>query len=460
MAHEVRDTIQCPHCGEDIKAAARICRHCRSAVAPTAAPEVAHSAAPSASAQPNEVLSELRAFVVGRALVEAAEFDPVLRAHLAGDATTVLAALSDHGVITPVQVESMSDTFRRHQIERATKLLQRASERGLLLQAHADSALATFEVDALRRGVAEHLVATKTMTAAQVASLDRPTTPEPRAAEKSARAAATESSDTLAAAPRYIIFAVLFGAGMFFGVWWQGPKIISALVLGFVLLCFFIAGRHPNAPEPVPVVAQLVARLPPLARGGFISFALGSVASLGLIAVYVSDALGDDRDLTLAELREAPRGAVAVGHMQIIDTHAVASALRYTGGVLTTNPLSVNRRTILVSWSFRPEYTSVRPATFKFELVSPEGYVLENLRRLPARSFDDPDAGRTEYLVFEAPWMEAARAPGAFRLRITREWLLLADHGGVHSVSIRLPQIEDFGARYLVDAANFNASTE
>jgi hypothetical protein len=460
MAHEARDTIQCPHCGEGIKAAARICRHCRSAVATTGAPGVANGAPPNTSPRPSGVLSELRTFIVGRSLVEAAEFDPVLHAHLTADVTTILAALSDKGIITPVQVESISDTFRRHQIERAMRMLKLASERGLLLQAHADSALAAFEGDVLRRGVAEHLVTTKTMTAAQVASLDRPMAPEPRAAGNSERAAATESPEALAAAPRYIIFAVLFGAGMLFGVWWQGPKIISALVLGFVLLCVFVARRYPHAPEPVPAVAQLVARLPPLARGGFVSFALGSVASLALIAVYVSDALGVDREITLAELREAPRGAVAVGHMQIIDTHAVASALRYADGALTTNPLSVNRRTVLVSWSFRPEYAGVRPATFKFELVSPEGYVVENQRRLPARSFDDPDARRTEYLVFEVPWMEAARAPGAFRLRITREWLLLADHGGVHSVSIRLPQVEDFGARYLVDAANFNASTE
>lgn len=460
MESEVRETVACPHCGGTIKAAALRCKHCRSDIEAPGSGGAHRPSAPT-TVDATEVARDMRALLVSRGVLSSSAFDALVAQHPGADASALLSRLCDAGHITALQIEFHREAFRERQLARLNVLLDAAVARSLLGASHAQEARAGFASIVFQKTPAQYLVTTQYLTDAQIENLGSSAVSELPHAEKAVRTSAAESSDALAMAPRYIVYAVMFGVGALYGVWWQGPKIISALVLGFVLLCLFVARRYPRAPEPAPSIARLVARMPPLARAGFISFALGSVASLGLFAVEVSDALAEDRDITLAELREAPRGTwVTVGHMQILNVvHPVASALRYTGGALTSDPLSVNRRTILVSWVFRPEYT-IQPARFRFELVSPEGYVVENQRRLPARSFNDPDANRTEYLVFEVPWMDAAHAPGAFRLRITREWLLLANHFGVRSVSIRLPQIEDLGTRYIVDAANFNDSTE
>ena len=172
MTIENSGTVPCPHCGGEIKAAAKVCKHCKHALdgAGAAPGYVATATAPAA------VLGDLRAFVVARGVIRAEQFDPLAVQHKATDAAVMLGHLAAAGYITAVQVESLREGFRQQQESRAVALLRVANERGLLTPMHVEQALAGFRGALFQQTIGEYLTAAGLLTAAQATELQRSTT--------------------------------------------------------------------------------------------------------------------------------------------------------------------------------------------------------------------------------------------------------------------------------------------
>jgi hypothetical protein len=169
MTIEARETIQCVHCGGDIRAAAKICKHCTRPVGAMPASQSAASPPAWTTAEPLPVLAELRTFVVQRGLLRREQVDLVLNATPGVDAGVALGHLAAAGYITPAQADTMRSAFWQHQGQRARAVLNATVQRGLLTPAHAQAATSQYESVALQQTIGDFLVATQLLTAAQAA---------------------------------------------------------------------------------------------------------------------------------------------------------------------------------------------------------------------------------------------------------------------------------------------------
>lgn len=172
MTIENSGTIRCPHCAREIKALARVCRHCKVAVAD--ATSAVSNAASQNSTPP--VMLDLRGFTVGRGVIRSEQFDALVAQHRGADAAVMLGQLAAAGYITAVQVESLREGFRQQQESRAAGLLRVATERGLLTPVHVEQALAGFRGALFQQTIGEYVTSAGLLTATQATELQRSTT--------------------------------------------------------------------------------------------------------------------------------------------------------------------------------------------------------------------------------------------------------------------------------------------
>lgn len=171
MTIENVETTPCPHCGGEIRTAAKVCKHCKRPVGSA----VNNASIPPAAFSPAPVLTELRAFVAARGVARPEQFDALVATHPAADAAVALGHLAAAGYITPVQVESLREGFRQQQESRAAGLLRVATERGLLTPAHAEHALNGFRGALFQQTIGEYVTSVGLLTAAQATELQRST---------------------------------------------------------------------------------------------------------------------------------------------------------------------------------------------------------------------------------------------------------------------------------------------
>lgn len=175
MTIENSGTVPCPHCGGEIKTAAKVCKHCKRAVG-DASNGFAHGAATPSAPTAATVLGELRTFVVARGVVRPEQFDALAAQHPGVDAAVMLGHLAAVGYITAVQVESLREGFRQQQESRAVALLRVANERGLLTPVHVEQALAGYRGALFQQTIGEYVTSAGLLTAAQATELQRSTT--------------------------------------------------------------------------------------------------------------------------------------------------------------------------------------------------------------------------------------------------------------------------------------------
>lgn len=169
MTVEAQDRIQCVHCGGDIKAAAKICKHCTRTVGALPAVQSTPPSATPTPAGPSPVLVELRGFVVQRGLARREQVDLVLNSNPGVDAGVALGHLAAAGYITPAQAETLRAAFWQQQGQRAQAVLNAAVQRGLLMPAHVQAAMSQYESVALQQTIGEFLTAKQLLTPAQAA---------------------------------------------------------------------------------------------------------------------------------------------------------------------------------------------------------------------------------------------------------------------------------------------------
>lgn len=181
MEHDVAPlTIACPHCGGEIKAAAKVCKHCKRPTEqpPTSgfAPAQAAQAVIAPGARP-AVIASLRSFVLKRGLLRAEQFDAEHAKSNSADAAVFLGHLAAAGYITAMQIEGLRDAFREDQEAQGARLLQAATTRGLLSPAKVQEAVAGFQQVAFTMPMPEYLVAEGYLTRVQADEYDAPTSP-------------------------------------------------------------------------------------------------------------------------------------------------------------------------------------------------------------------------------------------------------------------------------------------
>lgn len=171
MTMENSGTTACPHCGGEIKAAARVCKHCKRLLpGGDTQPAASGTASPTAA-----IRDDLRAYVIARGVVRREQIDAMLAQHVDPDAAVLLGHLAAAGYITPVQVESLREGFRAQQESRAVGVLRVAQERGLLTPAHVEQALAGYRVALFQQTIGEYLTTAGFLTAVQAEELQRST---------------------------------------------------------------------------------------------------------------------------------------------------------------------------------------------------------------------------------------------------------------------------------------------
>lgn len=179
MTIESSDTTACAHCGGEIKAAARICKHCKRSVG--VGPAIGAPPPPPATSAPAPILIELRDFVVERGVARREQLDPLLAQQPHADAVVILGDLAAAGYIAPVQIESLREGFRQRQGARAATMLRAAQDSGLLTPAHVEWALTKYRDFVFQKTIGECLTAAGMLTLAQVEELQRDSTPIGRA---------------------------------------------------------------------------------------------------------------------------------------------------------------------------------------------------------------------------------------------------------------------------------------
>lgn len=175
MTIEHSGTTACPYCGGEIKAAARVCKHCKRSVG--VAPAIGAPPPPPATSAPTPILIELRDFVVERGVARREQLDPLLAQQPHADAVVILGYLAAAGYIAPVQVESLREGFRQRQGARAATMLRAAQDRGLLTPAHVEWALVRYRDVVFQATISECLIAAGMLTPIQAAELHRSATP-------------------------------------------------------------------------------------------------------------------------------------------------------------------------------------------------------------------------------------------------------------------------------------------
>lgn len=173
MMTESAGLISCPHCGGAIKAAARVCKHCKRAVgdgatAPGPAPDPAPPTSPADGAG---LQRDLRQFVVARGILPGSTFDELVAGHADTDAAVTLGRLAAAGHVTPMQIESLREGFRAQQDDHLGRIIAAGSRRGLLTPSQAASARSGFARAAFVQTPERYLVASGYLTDAQGASL-------------------------------------------------------------------------------------------------------------------------------------------------------------------------------------------------------------------------------------------------------------------------------------------------
>lgn len=170
MEQNVRETVACPHCGGEVKAAARRCKHCRSEIE---VPEASAARAPSvpSAVDVTDVTRDLRALLISRGVLSAVLFDSLATQHPGSDAATMLEHLCAAQHITAVQVEVLREAFREHQIVQLGALLDGAIAHTLLGATHAQRAREGFEPVVFRQSPAQYLIVAQYLTASQVRTL-------------------------------------------------------------------------------------------------------------------------------------------------------------------------------------------------------------------------------------------------------------------------------------------------
>ena len=162
MTFEASDTIACAYCGGEIRAAARLCKHCmrQTQSMPFGGPVPA-------VASTTRVAGALRSFVAARGMVPVTAVDAVLGSHPGADAMQLLAGLTMSGHLTPGQVDNVRELFRQQQRAEATRLLQAVAQRGLLSGAQCYEAIANFDAAVLSQVPEEFLVTSRMLTREQ-----------------------------------------------------------------------------------------------------------------------------------------------------------------------------------------------------------------------------------------------------------------------------------------------------
>lgn len=160
---EESGTVSCPHCGGEIRAAAKVCKHCKRSLGDGTA---ATTAAPSAAFR-----DALARFVADRGAVARERVQEVFARHATGDGAALLGHLATAGVITQLHVETLRDAFRDQQRDRAAKLIEKAALRGLLSQGHAEAARHGFQGVVFAQTPEDYLTGAQYLTAAQIATL-------------------------------------------------------------------------------------------------------------------------------------------------------------------------------------------------------------------------------------------------------------------------------------------------
>lgn len=213
MGLEVRDTVACPHCGGEIKAAARRCKHCRSEIeAPVASEARPSSAHPAVDVM--EVARDLRALLISRGVLSSAAFDAFVAQKPGADAAALLGHLCYAGHITTLQVAFHREAFRERQLAQLNALLDGAVARAILGASHAQAARSEFESVVFQQTPAQYLISAQYLTAAQIRALgDQPT--------QAAAAQQTDRASTLSAVARWDV-----------GVSWRSlaPEVRQAVV--------------------------------------------------------------------------------------------------------------------------------------------------------------------------------------------------------------------------------------
>ncbi len=170
MESEVRETVSCPHCGGEIKAAAKVCKHCRREVSQATEGKAATTAPPSTS-RASEAVRDLRALIVSRGVLPVTAFDALAINHPDADVVGFLGHLCAAGQITSIQVESLREAFRERQLAQLATLLDAAVARALLGASHAQAAKAGFEQAIFQQSPAQYLVSAQYLTTTQVQAL-------------------------------------------------------------------------------------------------------------------------------------------------------------------------------------------------------------------------------------------------------------------------------------------------
>lgn len=181
MTIESSGTTACPHCGGEIKAAAKVCKHCKrpidaSSAGIGAAEDEASAPASDSTFGSVRMLRDLRVFVTGRGVLRPEQFDALIVDHPAVDAAVLLGHIAAAGFVTPMQVEALREGFRQQQESRATAMLRAACNRGLLTPAHCEQALAGYRGVIFRLAIGEYLSTAGMLTATQAVDLQRAST--------------------------------------------------------------------------------------------------------------------------------------------------------------------------------------------------------------------------------------------------------------------------------------------
>lgn len=169
MTTDAHSTTRCPHCNGEVKAAAKICKHCTRPIASPAVPSVAPMGVPTGGGSPGPVLVALRSFLLQRGLLRREHIDLVFNAHPNVEAGVALGHLAAAGLITPAQAETLRGGFWQWQGQRAQSVLTTTVQRGLLTPAQAEAARAQYESMALQQTIGEFLSAHGLLTPAQAA---------------------------------------------------------------------------------------------------------------------------------------------------------------------------------------------------------------------------------------------------------------------------------------------------
>jgi uncharacterized protein DUF4339 len=147
------DTRACPHCGGEIKTAAKICKHCKQSVSIEALPT---SATPKRQLTKEE--TQIQNLLVSRGLVTTNQIQETVSTGIP-QGESLLVLLRDCGLLTGSQVENVQAVLKSQVLDEAKTIGATAVERMLLTQKQLDQVLmrsARSVIDGPRTRSAKH----------------------------------------------------------------------------------------------------------------------------------------------------------------------------------------------------------------------------------------------------------------------------------------------------------------